>query len=81
MNLLKKIFIPIGDKREINALRSWTVKWTSYRGSSTIAYLNDEAEVFINEQDAITFMNSLNDAFKLTKCKNYDISITENKYK
>lgn len=79
MNLIKKIFFPTGEKREVDGLRSWTVRWRSYKMRYTIADLKDEAEVFIKLEDAEDFKKGLEEAFILTKSSVPYISITENK--
>ncbi len=79
MSILKKIFFPTGEKKQVDGLRSWTVRWTSYRMRSVIADLQEEAEVFINLEDAEAFKEQLMEAFRLTKSTVSIISITENK--
>lgn len=79
MSFLKKIFFPSGEKKEVDGLRSWTVRWYSYRMRYTLADLQDEAEVFVNLEDAEAFKEQLEEAFKLTKSSVPNISITENK--
>lgn len=79
MSILKKIFFPTGKKKQVDGLRSWTVRWTSYRRRYLIADLQEEAEVFVNLKDAEAFKEQLEDAFKFTKSSVTNISITENK--
>lgn len=79
MNLFKKIFMPTGALKTVDALRSWTVKWSSYRhGFGSFASLEYQAEVFVNEEDAKNFKNELTKAFKFTKSSITNITITEN---
>lgn len=79
MSILKKIFFPTGEKKQVDGLRSWTVRWTSYRRRYLIVDLQEEAEAFVNLKDAEAFKEQLEDAFKFTKSSVTNISITENK--
>lgn len=79
MGILKKIFFPTGAKKSVDGLRSWTVRWLSYElRYGKLAYTNEEAEVFLSEEDAKEFVVQLKEAFKLTKSDVTDIKITEN---
>lgn len=80
MNIIKKIFMPSGEQKAVDGLRSWMVKWKSYNDTwSTYAKLEDETEIFIKEEDAKAFAEELRKAFRFTKSSVTKITITENK--
>lgn len=72
--------MPSGEQRIVEGLRSWTIRWYSYRTDSwsSRAHLREEIEVFLNEEDAKAFEKALKDAFKFTKSSVTEISIEEN---
>lgn len=66
MNIFKKLFVPSGQKQELTAYETWTVRWESRHGE----YHTDvqpEMEVFTNKDDAHMFATQLKEAFKLIK--------------
>jgi len=76
MNIFKKLFIPNGEKQELKAYESWTVRWKNR--SSFIDY-KEQAEVFTTKEDAKSFAKQIEEAFKLLKDKYAtDIDITKN---
>ena len=80
MFLFKKINVPSGTK-EITAYESWTVRWRSAHNAyfgSDFANLTHESEVFLTEEDAISFKKSLKAAMTLLKSLFGDITITKN---
>lgn len=80
MNILKKIFMPSGEQKAVDGVRSWTVKWQSYNNDSWSTYANKEAqaEVFTKIEDAEAFKKALEDSFRFTKSTVTNISIKEN---
>lgn len=66
MKILKKLFVPSGQKQELTAFETWSVRWRSrygqYYGST-----QDEMEVFTTKEDADKFAKELRAAFKLIK--------------
>lgn len=66
MNLLKKIFVPSGEKQELTAYETWSVRWRSRYGEY-YGHTQDEMEVFTTKEDAEKFATELRAAFKLIK--------------
>ncbi len=71
MNLLKKLFIPNGQKETVTAYESWVVRWTSRHGE----YARDtreECEIFTTKEDAEKFATYLQELYVLynSECKN-----------
>ena len=65
MNLFK-FFIPTEDKKEIEAIISYEVRWKS-RFNEYSTGTRTEVRVFLNESAAIAFKQALVDAFALIK--------------
>lgn len=66
MNFLKKLLIPSGEKEEVTAYKTYTVRWWSRYGE----YSNDiraEVEVFTTKEDADKFAKSLKEAYSLLR--------------
>lgn len=55
-----------GEKVEVKATRSWTVRWTS-RHNPYSSGSRPECEVFTSATDAERFATALREAFKLIK--------------
>jgi hypothetical protein len=66
MYLFKKIFAPSGAQMELAAFENWTVRWHSRYGQYA-GDTREEVEVFLNEEDANTFADSLRAAYKLLR--------------
>lgn len=77
--LKKKINIPTGEEKTIEAAETWRVSWKSRYGR----YADDtksEAEFFFSEKDANDFANRLRDAFKLIRHSSGNtVSVEKNK--
>lgn len=69
MNLLKML-IPSGEKKEVDVVETWEVRWISRRGRWHTD-TQEEVEIFVDEQAAKDFKKALQDAFKLLKFKQY----------
>ncbi len=66
MNILKKLFVPSGQKQELTAYETWSVRWRSRYGEYG-SDTQDEMEVFTTKEDANKFATELREAFKLIK--------------
>ena len=81
MNIFKKLFIPNGEKQELKAYESWSVRWTSRSGYNLYTAI-PAAEVFTSKKDATLFAEQLREAFKLLRFKGdyseTDVEITKN---
>lgn len=75
----KQIQIPSGSTQQIEAVRSWSVRWKS-RYTEFSDGFKDETEVFVDEELANNFADSLRQAFKLLRYKNgTEVKVEENK--
>ena len=80
-SLFKKIPIPSGEMVEVTAYKSWTVRWVSVKNDGSFRWLfndQEEAEVFIDEEEAKKFAMELRKARKLLKDNFEGIRITAN---
>jgi hypothetical protein len=77
--LKKKVNIPTGEEKTIEAAETWRVSWMSRHDR----YAHDtrlESEFFFSEEDANNFANSLRNAFKLIRHSSGNtVSIEKNK--
>lgn len=65
--LTKKLVVPVSnDVKEIEALQTWEVRWTSRHGEYSHS-TRREIEVFASEQDAQHFAAALQAAFRLIR--------------
>lgn len=62
----KWIPAPSGEKVQLAAVESWTVRWTSRYGSFS-GDTRPEMEIFTNYEDALHFKRELKAAFKLIR--------------
>lgn len=78
--VLKNLTVPTGETKTIVAIKSWSVRWISKQGTYPFERKTEETEVFVSEETANTFAQSLRNAFKLLRYSaDTKISITENK--
>ena len=70
-----KTKIPTGQTREVDELESWTVSWKSTPNNWDFSSTYNK--VFVKNQDALHFKQSLEDAANLLKI-NVKASITKN---
>lgn len=63
---LKKLLVPTGETKKVDAIEVWTVSWWSRYNEYSFG-VNKEFEVFISEGEAEDFAKSLRDAFKLLR--------------
>lgn len=66
MNILKKLFVPSGQKQELTAYEIYSVRWRSRQGQYR-SDTQDEMEIFTTKEDAEKFATELRNAFKLIK--------------
>ena len=62
---LFKVKIPTEEIREINAIETFLVTWTSFKTGNTLAYLEPQAQYFPFLEDAEAFRKALVDASTL----------------
>ena len=79
MNIFKKkLTVPVNNEtKEIDVIQTWEVRWMSRDGSYSCD-VKPQVEVFLLEQSAIDFKNSLVAAAKLIRNTN-DIKISIHK--
>jgi len=75
---LKKIFLPTGQVKEVDALESWTVSWKArtgdFSGNWRMCY-----EVFIDENTAKEYKQRLEESTKFLRDEwTRDIKLTKN---
>ena len=63
---LKSLFIPTAEKRQVDAVELWEVRWHSRHGEFS-SCTQPECEVFPVKADAEAFAKALSDAFALIK--------------
>lgn len=83
-NWFKKLKIPSGEKTEVVAYKSWTVRWYSWHGSNTnYPHQYTQCEIFPSEIDANNFAAALKEAYKLVRCSGdcFDVWVQENQNK
>jgi hypothetical protein len=66
MNIFKLLNIPSGERTDVKAFKTWTVRWQSRQGSFS-GDTQPEAEVFTTKEDAEKFAGELRAALKLLK--------------
>lgn len=65
--LKKKIDVPVNNEvKQVDAIQLWYVRWYS-RNSEWASGTNPEVEAFPNEEDALAFKTSLENAFNLIR--------------
>ncbi len=74
---LKQLLIPFG-VRKIDAAKTWTVRWRSYRHHLDFDG-TEYVEVFVTKKEADEFAEAIEKAFKLVKQKsNIDVDVSAN---
>lgn len=61
IGILKKLKLPTGETKEVDALESWTVSWRARTGDFSGDW-ETKTEVFIDEQAAKDFAKQLENA-------------------
>jgi hypothetical protein len=62
----KKLIMPTGGKKEVDAVKTWTVRWTSRYGEYS-GHTQEEVEVFTDEDTAKEYAEQLTAAFKFLR--------------
>lgn len=66
MGIFKKLFVPKGEKQELTAYETWSVRWYSRYGGFS-GDTKPEMELFTNKEDADKFAEELRAAYKLIR--------------
>lgn len=75
----KKLIMPTGDQKEVDAVQTWRVEWTSRYGEYS-HNTKEEVEIFTDKAVAEEFGEQLRAAFKfLRHTSNTKVIVKENK--